>query len=106
MSLYSTILWHAARARALERDRSRCTVSRLLGGRCAGPLHVHHLVRPQDGGERYALDNLGTACAAHHAQWEALRRQISRRRESRRCPHRHASREARELCEARLTRLA
>jgi 5-methylcytosine-specific restriction endonuclease McrA len=107
--LYDSSLWTAARAAALERDGHRCSVARLLGGRCsAGPLHVHHIEPIDEGGQPFDLDNLGTVCAAHHPQWEALRRAIVARRrddEARpRCPHTHRTIEARMLCEARLAR--
>ncbi len=106
-ALVDSTRWSRARRRALARDGNRCTVSRLLGGECAsGPLHVHHIVAVSEGGERYELENLGTTCAAHHPMWESLRRTIVRRMlgelEVPRCPHRHASAEARRICEARL----
>jgi hypothetical protein len=96
-------LWETARAIVLDRDGHRCTVSRLLGGRCHGRLHVHH-IDPE--GAPYDEDNLGSVCAAHHPRWEALRREIvsSRRRDLPRCPHTHRSIEARRLCEAQLAR--
>lgn len=105
---YDSPAWDAARGFALARDRHRCTVSRLLGGPCKGTLHVHHIVAIQDGGAPYDLDNLGTACAAHHPKWEALRRALARSHEGLRprCPHRHRSREARRICETRLARVA
>jgi hypothetical protein len=104
-NLYDTLHWRELRARALARDCSRCTVSRLLGGECSGVLHVHH-IEPAD--ERpalaFELDNLATACAGHHARWEALRRALvrERRRGYRRCPHPHPTRAGREACERRL----
>lgn len=55
----------------------------------------------------YDLDNLGTTCARHHPKWEALRRAIAAGRMTQkppRCTHRHASVEARLLCERRLAR--
>lgn len=109
-NIYSTLRWRVTRRRAIERDGSRCTVSRLLGGSCApGPLHVHHIVPISEGGPEYDLDNVGTACAAHHPMWESLRRILVRRmlgEDERpvRCPHQHRSREAREVCERRLAR--
>ena len=105
-SIYTSPRWLAARERALARDGERCTVSRLLGGRCGGTLHVHHIVPLADGGAPFDLDNLGTSCARHHPRWEALRRAVlgGRERARRRCPHRHTSREARRQCEARLNR--
>ena len=105
-NVYTSPRWLHARERALARDGERCTVSRLLGGRCGGTLHVHHIVPLAEGGAPYDLDNLGTSCAPHHPTWEALRRQLTtvRSRSWRRCPHRHTSREARRQCEARLNR--
>jgi hypothetical protein len=76
-TLYSTAEWRRTRARAIERDRGTCTVSRLLGGRCSsGPLHVHHIIPLSEGGDPLDLDNLGTSCSHHHPRWEALRRAI------------------------------
>lgn len=104
--IYHTDRWRSVRELALRRDAGRCTVSRLLGGRCSGTLHVHHVVAVADGGEPYDLDNLGTACAGHHPMWEALRRQIVRRllEPIPRCPHEHRSADARRQCEARMAR--
>ena len=104
-TIYSTSRWRAASFRARARDGARCTVARLLGGPCRGRLHAHHVVPVGEGGERYALDNLATVCAGHHPQWEALRRQLARRRVGRiACPHSHRSLDARLICEARLVR--
>lgn len=108
-SLYHTFRWRATRSRALARDGHRCTVSRLLGGRCSpGPLHAHHIVPVSDGGAAYDVDNVGTSCAAHHPRWEALRRRLVAEQQTGlpvpRCPHRHRSREARQICERRLAR--
>jgi len=75
---YSSPEWRALRARALARDGRKCTVSRLLGGRCHGLLHVHHIIPVEDGGPPLELDNTGTACARHHPRWEALRRRLAR----------------------------
>jgi hypothetical protein len=107
-NLYSQLRWHAVAARARSRDGNRCTVSRLLGGECTGRLHVHHIVAVSEGGALYDLENLGTACAAHHPLWESLRRVLVRKltAEPPRCPHHHASADARRLCEARLARRA
>lgn len=107
---YSTPAWRHARARALARDGSRCTVARWLGGACApGPLHVHHIHARHEGGDPYDLANLATSCAAHHPMWEALRLRIvdtilAALAPPPRCPHRHVSRAAREQCERRLAR--
>lgn len=109
-NIYSTLRWRVTRRRAIERDGGRCTVSRLLGGACApGSPHVHHIVPLDEGGAEYDLDNLGTACASHHPMWEALRAILVRKilgldERPLRCPHRHRSREAREVCERRLAR--
>lgn len=105
--LYSTLHWRVARARALARDRGRCTVSRLLGGVCSpGPLHVHHIVAVADGGDPLDLDNLGTTCASHHPVWESLRRTLVARLTAPppQCRHAHRTAEARRICEARLAR--
>src|SRR3954464_5678551 len=105
-NLYSSLHWRASAARARSRDGHRCTVSRLLGGECTGRLHVHHIVAVNEGGDLYDLENLGTACAAHHPLWESLRRVLVRRLMAPvpRCPHHHRSAEARKICEARMAR--
>lgn len=99
--------WTHARELALQRDGNRCTVARLLGGSCRGRLHVHHIIPRSEGGSN-APDNLGTTCAKHHPTWEALRRHLvmARTRQWKRCPHRHATMEARRICEERLNRKA
>lgn len=104
-TLYDTLRWRELRARAIARDRSRCVVSRLLGGKCSGLLHVHHIEPVEERPDlAWDLDNLATACASHHGRWEALRRALVRERRSgfRRCPHRHTNRAGREACERRL----
>lgn len=104
-TFYSSTSWRQLRALARERDANRCTVARLLGGRCSGLLHVHHIDRDADWLD---LDNTGTVCAAHHPKWEALRRSLVEQRQPRwrTCPHRHTSAEAKAICERRLNRVA
>lgn len=102
---YSSPEWRALRERVRQRDADRCTVSRLLGGECGGLLHAHHLdpfADPLD------IDNCGTACQVHHPKWEALRRSVvaGRRREWKRCHHRHRYAHARAECERKLNGLA
>lgn len=53
--------WSVVRRDVLERDGWRCT-----GCGRAGRLEVHHRVRPADGGELYALENLTTLCRPCH----------------------------------------
>lgn len=104
-SIYATQLWANVRAHVLARDGNRCTVSRLLGGRCSpGPLHAHHIEAVADGGAAFDVDNVGTTCARHHPKWEALRRALvsQRGKDVPRCPHRHVNADARRICEARL----
>jgi hypothetical protein len=105
-TIYNTSLWRAVSSRAKRRDERRCTVAKLLGGPCKGDLHAHHIVPVADGGAAYDLDNVGTTCAAHHPQWESLRRILVRRQLAAqpRCPHQHRSAEARRICEERLAR--
>lgn len=107
-SLYDTVLWQIAQRRVLRRDGSRCSVARLLGGRCTDRLDVHHLVPVSEGGGFLAEDNLITACSSHHPMLEALRRRILNRREpaAPRCHHKHVHAEARRQCEERLARRA
>lgn len=105
--IYNTLFWRIIRERAFERDGNRCTVSRLLGGDCSpGPLHAHHIVAVDEGGSPFDLDNVGTTCAAHHPVWESLRRLLVRRmmQPEPRCRHYHRTREAREICERRMSR--
>jgi hypothetical protein len=105
-SLYSTRDWRLVSDRARERDGLRCTVARLLGGPCSERLHAHHLIPASERPDlALDLDNVVTACASHHPRLEALRRSVVERREPRRrCPHRHRTRYARQLCESRLNR--
>jgi len=105
--VYDTEQWELARERALRRDGYRCTVARLLGGRCSRTLDVHHIVPLSEGGDEFDLDNLMTACHRHHPMVEALRRAILRARgqEWKTCPHppgTHRYRGAREACERNL----
>lgn len=106
--IYHTLRWRTIRARALERDGNRCTVSRLLGGECSpGPLHAHHILAIADGGAVFDLDNVGTSCAAHHPMWEALRRSLVEKlmpAPAPVCTHYHRSADARRICEARMAR--
>lgn len=106
MTTVLTDTWDEIRERVLARDGNRCTVSRLLGGRCAGLLHVHH-IRPRGEGGTDDEDNLATVCARHHPLWERLRQNVLRTRDRhgwRRCPHTHPTRAGREACERRLNR--
>jgi hypothetical protein len=76
----------------------RCTVARLLGGDCGGAV-----------AERGRVDGEPVlACESHDALAAPLLAELRRRREPKRpgCRHRHASREARAICEARLARAA
>lgn len=104
-TFYDSPEWKTLRERVLTRDGRRCTVARLLGGPCRGALHVHH-IEPVEDRPDLALDedNCGTACASHHPKWEALRRQLVKRRGWRTCKHPHRTAEARRICEARLNR--
>lgn len=108
-NVYNDPRWKRAREAALLRDGNRCTVARFFGESCKGMLHVHHIVPLGDGGHPFDLENLGTVCARHHVQWEALRSEVVRSLSDDlahriRCPHTHRSREAREQCERRMAR--
>ena len=52
------VRWQKARRAALVRDGYRCT-------KCSrvGELHVDHILRLEDGGLPYALDNLQVLCS-------------------------------------------
>jgi hypothetical protein len=104
---YTSPAWDELRTQALLRDRFSCTVARLLGGACAGTLHVHHIV-PVGEDESLALnlDNLATVCASHHPTWEALRRALlaSQRSDLPPCGHRHPYPQGRIDCERRRRR--
>jgi len=107
---YTSAEWLAAREVVLARDGSRCSVARLLGGRCRGVLHVNHIL-PRSERPDLALDpdNLGTACASHHPAWEALVRALRRRPQLNLaalppCRHRHPYPEGRRQCERRRRR--
>lgn len=100
--IYLTPEWADARAAALLRDGSRCTVSRLFGGDCHPILHAHHIVPVEGGGDLYDVENLLTACQVHHPMLEAMRRYVLRKRAPQRCPHNHRYPHAREECERRL----
>jgi hypothetical protein len=88
-SFYTSPEWRAARELALDRDGHRCTAVvsydsvmdefgdyREVEVRCdeTQALHVHHLDRPEDGGDPLALDNLLTLCGSHHGELHALQR--------------------------------
>jgi 5-methylcytosine-specific restriction endonuclease McrA len=90
---YTTLLWRAARAAALARDDYRCQA--VEGYDCVedefgdwidveiecgetNGLHVHHIVRPENGGGEYALDNLTTLCTHHHAKMHKMMRDRAR----------------------------
>jgi hypothetical protein len=105
-SIYDTKEWRDTAAAAKARDRHRCTVARLLGGRCSPDLHAHHLVPLAEGGEAFDLDNVITTCSRHHPTLERLRRFILRERgdELPPCPHNHPYRWGREACERRRRR--
>jgi hypothetical protein len=102
--LYRTLSWRIVRARAIERDGG-C----ILAGRdrrpCSGALHVHHIVRPELGGEPYALANLATVCARHHRLAHTLGFEL-REPGPARCPHRHPTRAGRLACERERARRA
>lgn len=100
---YNSPEWAALRERVRVRDGSRCALGWLLGGPCHDRLDVHH-IEPREERPDLALDeaNCLTACARHHPMLESLRRAILKRREPKRCPHRHTNRAGREACERAL----
>ena len=98
--------WLELAERVRVRDGHRCTVARLLGGRCSGTLHVHHLIpRSERPDLELDEDNCGTACASHHPLWEAVARTLRLLHgELPRCPHKHAYASGRRACEERRRR--
>lgn len=104
---YSSLRWRVVRLRALDRDRHRCSVPRVLGaafGPCSGRLEVHHLIPVEEGGAPYELENTLTVCKRHHSRLHALRRFVLRDDPTPVCRHVHRTAEARELCQRRLAR--
>lgn len=78
----STVRWHRAKERVLNRDSHRCTYGTydeddkrglFAGDQCLAKkkLDVHHRIPIEDGGEPYADDNLRTLCTRHHAVVES-----------------------------------
>lgn len=106
VSIYDSQEWRDTAAAAKARDGHRCTVARLLGGRCSSVLHAHHLHPVSEGGAPFDLDNVITACSRHHPTLERMRRFVLRERgiELPPCPHNHPYREGREACERRRRR--
>lgn len=103
-SFYQSNEWRSLRARRLLLDNERCTVARLLGGECRGVLHVHHIATVAEHPElRLDIDNTGTACAAHHATWEAIARTLRLLRviDLPPCRHNHRYDIGREECRRR-----
>lgn len=91
---YTTSHWRRVRAAAVERDDGRCTavegydsVQDEHGEWVEVPvvcgdtedLHVHHVTRPEDGGDPFDLDNLLTLCPSHHARLHHMSRQREER---------------------------
>jgi hypothetical protein len=77
---------------------ARCTVSRLTGGPCQGEPFVVTIFH----GESIS------ACDAHQHLVSPVLAVLEERRRTKQvsCPHRHATREARSICEARMRRVA
>jgi hypothetical protein len=92
--------WLELAERVRVRDGHRCTVARLLGGRCSGTLHVHHLIpRSERPDLELDEDNCGTSCASHHPLWESVARTLRLLHgELPRCPHRHPYESGRRAC--------
>lgn len=103
MRVYDLAKWGETREAVLERDAHRCTIGTLVGGRCRGLLHVHHLIPVSEGGDPFDEDNCITACAGHHPWVESARKVIvDKRRKT--CWHKHRTAESRAACERRLNR--
>jgi len=104
---YNSAAWLELAERVRVRDGHRCTVARLLGGRCSDILHVHHVI-PRSERPDLELDeeNCITACASHHPTLEAVRRLIVSILDEAptRCPHRHPYESGRRACEERRRR--
>lgn len=98
-----TLAWRCLRARIVARDGNRCSIAALLGGDCAGDLHVHH-IEPRSERPDLALDenNCASVCAVHHPQWEAVRLFLARaRRPLPPCRHVHRYKAGKEACDRR-----
>ena len=70
-SFYSSRTWRRVRRAALRRDGHRCQAVTVYGAvrvhcHTSRDLDVHHVKRPEDGGEMYALSNLLTLCGSCH----------------------------------------
>lgn len=61
-AVYNAKEWRQAREATLLRDMMRCV---MCGARAT---EVDHIIELQDGGARYALDNLQSLCHACHAK--------------------------------------
>jgi hypothetical protein len=110
-AFYTSPEWLAVRDLVLERDANHCILRRFVGGRCSGPLHVHH-IEPRSERPDLGLDpeNLVTCCAGHHPSVEAFRRFVARLRSPSlvplRCNHKHPYRQGRIDCYRRRLRAA
>lgn len=101
--IYDNTRWRSTREEVLTRDGS-CTYSRLLGGECSGPLHVHHLDPAHY--DPFDPEGLIAICEFHHPKLEAIRRALMSARGWKRCTHEHRYPGAREACERRLNQAA
>lgn len=74
-TFYNSPEWRALSERRIVADGHRCTVGRLVGGRCRGTLHAHHIEPVEERPElRLEFENTLTVCAVHHPTWEAIGR--------------------------------
>lgn len=79
----SSARWKTAERETIDRDGGQCTYGlelgdgRVMGGRCPviTGLQAHHRVPIEAGGAPFALSNLRTLCATHHARAESALRQ-------------------------------
>ena len=77
---YNLAAWQRAREACFRRDNYTCVDC----GRHRDELDPHeklaasHIVRPEDGGAIYDLENLLTRCVTCHNRWDALQRRRRR----------------------------
>jgi hypothetical protein len=101
---YNSPEWRGLSDLARSRDGNRCSVARLIGGKCSARLDAHHLQSIQERPDlALELDNLLTVCASHHPTLEACRRllRVIRMIDMPPCGHTHPYASGKRACEER-----